>query len=413
METTLSGMTGRGSIGHNNRRFYTPNVDRSRTHLNITYCNDNLKQVYHEIFDEALIAYNAKKKKTRDKIADYYEHIRLGKQEKLFHEVIFQIGNMNDCGCGLPGGEQAAEALKKFAELFRERNPHLRVYNMVMHMDEATPHLHIDFIPVATEQSRGLSTRVSMKQALKQQGFEGLGRKQTEWKAWMEREKSVLKEIAQEHGFEIISLGGGRQHMDLPQFKEAAKRLEAIQEQVEAAEHEIAELDRQRKTLKSSVKALKAIDKVKVDLEAIQPEKTLTGAVRGITMEQIEELKTTAVRCVAAEQKVQELKAENKQLQSQIPSTTKKMKELQEKQRLENQNLQLKVQVEYLETSLEQERVFSAQLLEGVETILDFLDKHLPEPLKNLIEKVRELVPVPEVQTSEKKQEYTLGSMER
>lgn len=69
--------------------------------------------------------------------------------------------------------------------------------------------------------------------------------------------------------------------------------------------------------------------------------------------------------------------------------------------------------MEYLETSLEQERVFSAQLLEGVETILDFLDKHLPEPLKNLIEKVRELVPVPEVQTSEKKQEYTLGSMER
>ena len=395
METTLSGMTGRGSIGHNNRRFYTPNVDRSRTHLNITYCNDNLKQVYHEIFDEALIAYNAKKKKTRDKIADYYEHIRLGKQEKLFHEVIFQIGNMNDCGCGLPGGEQAAEALKKFAELFRERNPHLRVFNMVMHMDEATPHLHIDFIPVATEQSRGLSTRVSMKQALKQQGFEGLGRKQTEWKAWMEREKSVLKEIAQEHGFAIISLGGGRQHMHLPRFKEAAKRLEAIQEQVEAAEHEIAELDRQRKTLKSSVKALKAIDKVKVDLEAIQPEKTLTGAVRGITMEQIEEVKTTAVRGVAAEQEEQELK------------------ELQEKQRLENQNLQLKVQVEYLETSLEQERVFSAQLLEGVETILDFLDKHLPEPLKNLIEKVRELVPVPEVQTSEKKQEYTLGSMER
>lgn len=89
------------------------------------------------------------------------------------------------------------------------------------------------------------------------------------------------------------------------------------------------------------------------------------------------------------------------------------MKELQEKQRLENQNLQLKVQVEYLETSLEQERVFSAQLLEGVEIILDFLDKHLPEPLKNLVEKVRELVPVPEVQTSEKKQEYTIGSMER
>lgn len=130
-------------------------------------------------------------------------------------------------------------------------------------------------------------------------------------------------------------------------------------------------------------------------------------------MEQIEELKTTAVRCVAAEKKVQELKAENKQLQSLIPSTTKKIKELQEKQRLENQNLRLQVQIEYLETRLEQEQVFSAQLLEGVETILDFWDNHLPEPLKNLLEKVRELVPVPEVQTAEKKQKNTLGSMER
>ena len=51
-------------------------------------------RVYHELFDEALAAYNAKKKKTRDKIPDYYEHIRQSKQEKLFHEAIFQIGNM-------------------------------------------------------------------------------------------------------------------------------------------------------------------------------------------------------------------------------------------------------------------------------------------------------------------------------
>ena len=72
--------------------------------------------MYHELFDEALAAYNAKKKKTRDKIPDYYEHIRQSKQEKLFHEAIFQIGNLTDCGCGSPGGERAAAALKEFAE---------------------------------------------------------------------------------------------------------------------------------------------------------------------------------------------------------------------------------------------------------------------------------------------------------
>ena len=304
-------MTGRGSIRHNNRSFSAANVDRSRSGQNVTFCNEDLKKVYHELFDEALVAYNAKKKKTRDKIPDYYEHIRQSKQEKLFHEAIFQIGNLTDCGCGSPGGERAAAALKEFAESFQERNPHLRVFNMVLHMDEATPHLHVDFVPVATEQSRGLSTRVSMKQALKQQGFEGLGRKQTEWKAWMEREKEALTEIAQAHEFEIISLGGGRPHMELPEYRAAAQRLEALQEQVIAAEQEIAALEKQRKALQGNVKLLKAVEKVKPDLDAIQPEKTLTGAVKGVTVEQVKELKAAVIRGAAAEQKVRELKVEN------------------------------------------------------------------------------------------------------
>ena len=298
-------MTGRGSIRHNNRSFSAANVDRSRSGQNVTFCNEDLKKVYHELFDEALAAYNAKKKKTRDKIPDYYEHIRQSKQEKLFHEAIFQIGNLTDCGCGSPGGERAAAALKEFAESFQERNPHLRVFNMVLHMDEATPHLHVDFVPVATEQSRGLSTRVSMKQALKQQGFEGLGRKQTEWKAWMEREKEALTEIAQAHEFEIISLGGGRPHMELPEYRAAA-------------------------------------------------------------------------------------------------------------QRLENENRQLKVQVEYLEKDLSWERGISARLQEGIGAVLDFLDQHLPEQFRPLVEKARELLPVPEVQQPEREQErgHTWGGME-
>ena len=91
-------MTGRGSIRHNNRSFSAANVDRSRSEQNVTFCNEDLKKVYHELFDEALAAYNAKKKKTRDKIPDYYEHIRQSKQEKLFHEAVFQIGNLTDCG---------------------------------------------------------------------------------------------------------------------------------------------------------------------------------------------------------------------------------------------------------------------------------------------------------------------------
>ena len=412
--TTISGMTGRGSIRHNNRSFSAANIDRSRTEQNVTYCNDDLKQVYHEIFDEALAAYNAKKKKTRDKITDYYEHIRQGKQEKLFHEAIFQIGNLEDCGCGSPGGERAAAALKEFAESFQERNPHLRVFNMVLHMDEATPHLHVDFIPVATEQSRGLSTRVSMKQALKQQGFVSLGRKQTEWNAWMEREKAALTEIAQAHEFEIISLGGGRPHMDLPEYRAAAQRLEAVQEQVTAAEHDMAELEKQRKALQGTVRRLQAAEKVRVDLEAIQPERTLTGAVRGVTVEQVEDLKAAAIRGTVAEHDVRELKEENRQLRSRLPSVKEQMKEAEEQQRLLNENYDLRVEVEYLTESLNSERDFSSRLLEGIGAVLDFLDRHLPEQFRPLVEKARELLPVPELQQPEQEQErgHTWGGME-
>ena len=108
MAVKISGMMGTGSMGHNNRKFITENVDPARTEQNITLCRENLKQVYHELFDEALAEYNAKKTKTRDKIPDYYRHIEKSKQERLFHEVIFQIGNKDNCGCETPDGERAA-----------------------------------------------------------------------------------------------------------------------------------------------------------------------------------------------------------------------------------------------------------------------------------------------------------------
>ncbi len=397
MAVKISGMMGTGSMGHNNRKFITENVDPARTEQNITLRRENLKQVYHELFDEALAEYNAKKTKTRDKIPDYYRHIEKSKQERLFHEVIFQIGNKDNCGCETPEGERAAAALKEFAEAFQERNPHLRVFNSVIHMDEATPHIHIDFVPVATEQKRGLTKRVSLKQALAQQGFTGQSKRQTEWNAWVNSEKLVLEQIAQVHEFEIISLGGGRPHMDLPQYREAAQRLEAVQEQVTAGEHDIAELEKQKKALQGTVRRLQAAEKVRVDLEAIQPERTLTGAVRGVTVEQVEELKAAAIRGAAAEYDVLELKKENRQLHSQMPSIRERLKEAEERKKLEQENKKLKSYAVVLEDELVKERDFIEKLLAGLSEALDFLEKHLPEPLQPLLEKLQKLVNAPEV----------------
>ena len=173
MKRTISGMIGTGSLAHNRRDFIAENVDPDRVQLNICYRNENLKEVYKELFDEAVERYNVGKRKDRQ-ITNYYEKIRQGKQEKLFHEVIFQIGNREDMAVGTEAGDLAVNVLDEYVKDFQKRNPTLRVFSCYLHQDEATPHLHIDFIPYVTDwKGKGMDTRVSLKQALKSLGFQG------------------------------------------------------------------------------------------------------------------------------------------------------------------------------------------------------------------------------------------------
>lgn len=166
MERTISGMMGKGSINHNTRAFSAKNVDTERSIYNVEFCHAELEEVYHELFDEALERYNAKQKRNDRKIDNYYEKIRQGKQEKLFHEAVFQIGNMDDMNAKSEEGEFAKEILIEFMKDFQKWNPYLHVFSAHLHMDEETPHVHVDFVPVIYKSKRGLDTRVSLKGAL-------------------------------------------------------------------------------------------------------------------------------------------------------------------------------------------------------------------------------------------------------
>lgn len=171
MKRTISGMIGTESLAHNRRDFIAENVDPDRVHLNICYQNENLKEVYKELFDDSVERYNAGKRKDRQ-ITNYYEKIRQGKQEKLFYEVIFQIGNREDMAVGTTEGDLAVKVLDEYVKNFQQRNPTLHVFSCYLYQDEATPHLHIDFVPYATDwKGKGMDTRVSLKQALKSLGF--------------------------------------------------------------------------------------------------------------------------------------------------------------------------------------------------------------------------------------------------
>ena len=219
-------MVGKGSVNHNSRKFKAENVDGSRTHLNIDYCNENIKKVYHELFDKALERYNSKQTRADRRIENYYEKIRNSKQEKPFHELILQIGDKENMSAESENGALAREILDEYYRGFQERNPQLKVFSAHLHMDEATPHLHIDFVPFTTGSKRGLDTRISLKQALAAQGFKGGTRGDTEWNQWVSVEKSALAFVMEQHGIEWEHKGTHEKHLSVLDYKKQEREKE-------------------------------------------------------------------------------------------------------------------------------------------------------------------------------------------
>ena len=252
MKRTISFMTGKGSVNHNSRKFHAKNIDSERSYLNVEYCNEDVKDVYHELFDEAFVRYNEKQTRSDRKIDDYYDKICFGKQEKPFHEIILQIGDKDNMGATTENGQLAAKVLDEYMRDFQRRNPTLWIFSAYLNMDEATPHLHIDFVPYTTGSKRGLDTRVSLKQALSALGFKGGTRSETELNQWVQHEKKQLAEIMLEHGIEWEQKGTHEKHLSVLDFKkkERAKEvaeLEAKKESLE--EHNVAILETSEKWL--------------------------------------------------------------------------------------------------------------------------------------------------------------------
>ena len=235
-------MRGKGSLTHNRRDFIAENVDSSRTPLNVKYCNEDIRAVYHELFDNALARYNEKQTRKDRVIDDYYEKIRTGKQEKLFEELIIQIGNKDDMSASSENGQLARQMLDEYMQSFQQRNPTLRVFSAHLHMDEATPHLHIDFIPFTTGSKRGLETRVSLKKALEALGFAGGTKSHTELNQWIESEKQALASIMARHDFEWEQKGTHEEHLSVLDYKkqERSKEVAALENQIDALQEQTA-----------------------------------------------------------------------------------------------------------------------------------------------------------------------------
>jgi hypothetical protein len=223
--------TGNANVAHNNRETIAGNVDVSRIADNIIYVQDDVRDVYDELFSESLEAYNAKQKQPCRRIHDYFEHVCEGHREEAYYELIVQFGDMKTAGVGSENGELAKKMLDEYAKAFQERNPNLRVFSQNLHMDEASPHLHINFIPFYTEgRVKGLSKGVSMKAALIEQGFAPKSQTQNQLVLWENRERGEMEKILNRFGLEREIKNANHEHQSVPDYKatQEAKTLRRL-----------------------------------------------------------------------------------------------------------------------------------------------------------------------------------------
>lgn len=311
MKRTISFMTGKGSVNHNSRKFHAKNTDPERSYLNVEYCNENVKDVYHELFDEALARYNKKQTRSDRRIDDYYEKIRSGKQEKPFHEIILQIGDKDNMGAKTKNGQLAAKVLDKYMQDFQRRNPTLRVFSSYLHMDEATPHLHIDFVPYTTGSKRGLDTRVSLKQALSALGFKGGTRRETELNQWVAYEKEQLATVMLEQGIEWDKKGTHEKHLSVLDFekKERAKEVAELEQSISDGKERLSNIQIQQR------KAEKETEQIRQEGEAIRQEVSELSETSNLLKEQAATLAEDKEKLLSDNEK---LEKQQKKLQQEI-----------------------------------------------------------------------------------------------
>ncbi|MFI3166268.1 MAG: plasmid recombination protein [Bacillota bacterium] len=255
MQRTISFMVGKGSLKHNERAFKASNVDHTRTQENVCFYKQDIKKVYHDLFDEAVKKYNAKQTRSDRKVDNYYEKIRTSKQEKPFHEVVVQIGNKDDMNSKSENGQLSKEILTDYMNGFILRNTNLKVFSAHLHMDEETPHLHIDFIPFVTNSKRGMETRVSLKQALAEQGFKGGSKGKTEWSEFAHSEKMHLEGSMLKFGVDWEFKGNTNKHLSVLDFKkqERAKELAALDKELKNKKDILSDIDKSEKDISANI----------------------------------------------------------------------------------------------------------------------------------------------------------------
>lgn len=320
-EKRISFCQGKGSLTHNNRLFIADNVDRNHIKDNITFIREDIGYVYEHLFAESTRRYNTRQKRNDRKIhCSYYESlfhrkptnsvVTAADKHKSFYEDVVQIGRKEDSGVDTEDAQLVADCLKEYMAGYQKRNPNFVVFNAVLHMDEATPHLHIDYIPVG-HYRRGQDTQNGIAQALKEMGFgEGKGA----IARWRASEIEVLNQICLAHSITPLEPEKSRGSMSVKEYKEArqeADRLKVENVQLKSENENIThELAETRVMLeKASKKKVQLIDIGKIEVKP-----TIFGNKVTVDKDDYGKLHALAEKEVVSVKQTRKLSAENKRL---------------------------------------------------------------------------------------------------
>lgn len=223
---SMSVTKGNGNIKHNLRtqNKKPKNVDFSRTHLNLVLENINIKEAYHELFDNSVNEYNQKQRRTDRKIDDYYSKIIHDKKTKPFHELVIQVGNI-DSNIDI---NVTNKIYTEFVEKFIQNNPQMKVIGAYVHNDEATAHLHLDYVPFASY-SRGMSLRVANDRAIEQMGYKS-------WLEWKDAQFELLEGISKHYDLDRTNMNNQERHQSIAMYKETMRLAEKQLDQIQITE---------------------------------------------------------------------------------------------------------------------------------------------------------------------------------
>lgn len=384
---------GRGSQMHNRRdyakygREIPSNIDQSRTGENIVIVDRDVRQAYEDIFGAAVAEYNAGQQRADRQITDYYDRIAKSRNgEKLFYEDIVQWGDKDDFTDPVTR-QKAISALVEYASTFSARNPNLALIGAYIHLDEASPHLHLDYVPVATGYKRGMSTRNSLDRALKQMGFapeKGTeGRKNNATMSWKRRERSYFGALCRKQGLVVGAEQKARGSYAVEVYKE-------LQDTV----HETERLQASKKVLSADVAELRslqtdiaAVDKVGTHLLGLT---IVKDAALAPIQEQAkayaanrDEMQTLRARSAAVSRQEQQLSERGQQLAEQATALAAREQQVQA---MYQRQLDLNVLLEDAERAKHEKDKQIAALRKGNREL-----QALAEPQRDLQEQVKRL----------------------